>query len=64
MAGNGGGGKGVGVSKNRVFRCSDELWEAAQEKAAGSGETVADVLRAALVKYVGNKKLKGLDSLD
>lgn len=51
------GGRNIGVSRNRVFRCSDELWEAAQAKAKASGTTVADVLRAALVDFVGDDSL-------
>lgn len=34
------------------FRCSDELWEAAKATAERRGETVADVLRKALDRYV------------
>lgn len=34
------------------FRCSDELWEAAKVTAAKREETVADVLRKALERYV------------
>ena len=51
------GGRFVGVSRNRVFRCSDELWSAAQDKAQDSGTSVAEVLRAALVDYVGDDSL-------
>lgn len=48
------GGSGVGVSRNRVFRCSDELWDAAKAKAEQDGDKVADVLREALAAYVGD----------
>lgn len=34
------------------FRCSDELWDAAKATAEKRGETVADVLRKALDRYV------------
>lgn len=51
------GGRNIGVSRNRVFRCSDELWSAAQTKAKKNGTTVADVLRAALVDFVGDDSL-------
>lgn len=54
------GGRNVGVSRNRVFRCSDELWGAAQERAKEEETTVAEVLRAALVNYVGDESLPAL----
>lgn len=34
------------------FRCPDELWEAAKVKAAEKDETLTDVLRKALERYV------------
>lgn len=34
------------------FRCADELWEAAKSTAEQRGETVTDVLRKALQRYV------------
>lgn len=34
------------------FRVDDELWQAAKERAAERGETVAEVLRAFLREYV------------
>lgn len=34
------------------FRCRDELWEDAKRVAAEREETVADVLRKALERYV------------
>jgi hypothetical protein len=36
----------------RSFRIPDELYEAAQATAAEKGETVSDVIRKALEKYV------------
>lgn len=37
---------------SRNVRVADELWLAAQEKAAERGETVADVIRRALERYI------------
>lgn len=34
------------------FRCPDELWDQAKAVAAGREETVTDVLRKALERYV------------
>lgn len=39
----------------KSFRVSQELWDAAQVKAAEKGETVSDVLRRALERYVKTK---------
>lgn len=36
----------------RLFRIPDELYKAAQAKAAERGETVSDVVRKALERYV------------
>lgn len=36
----------------RAVRVPDGLWHAAQEKATQRGETVSDVIRRALEKYV------------
>lgn len=36
----------------RSFRISDELYAAAQAKAADRGESVSDVVRRALERYV------------
>lgn len=36
----------------RSIRVPDELWQAAQAKAAARGETVTDVLIRALERYV------------
>lgn len=41
-----------GVSSH-TFRCSDEVWTAATEKAAQNGEKVSDVIRRALIAYAG-----------
>ena len=37
---------------NRAVRISNELWQAAQAKAEAKGETVSDVIRRALERYV------------
>lgn len=37
---------------NRTVRISDDLWEAAKRKAADNDETVTDVIRRALERYV------------
>lgn len=34
------------------MRISDELWQAAMRAAEDNGETLADVIRRALVRYV------------
>lgn len=62
MASRDAGGHGVGASKVRQFRCSDDLWEAAQRKASAEGETVSDVLRQLLVAYVGDRGIKTMDT--
>ncbi len=36
----------------RAVRIEDGLWSAAQQKAAERGETVSDVIRRALQRYV------------
>lgn len=36
----------------RAVRVEDELWEAAKAKAAERGESVSDVIRKALERYV------------
>jgi hypothetical protein len=36
----------------RSVRVPDDLWRAAQEKAARRGETLTDVIRRALERYV------------
>jgi hypothetical protein len=40
--------------KMRAFRCGP-VWEAAQAKADSRGETLADVIRRALERYVARK---------
>ena len=48
----------IGVMPNkpktpiRTMRVSDELWESAQAAAASQGESVSDVIRKALERYV------------
>jgi len=39
-------------TRNRNVRVDDELWEAAQAKAARRRESVSDVIRRALLAYV------------
>lgn len=39
------------ATRVRAVRVSDKVWNAALERAKENGETVADVVRAALVKY-------------
>lgn len=41
----------VPVTKIRTVRVDDELWEAAQERAKERRESVADVIRRALLAY-------------
>jgi predicted DNA binding CopG/RHH family protein len=36
----------------RAVRVSDSLWTAAKKKAAERGETVSDIIRKALERYV------------
>lgn len=40
------------ATPNRTVRVSDDLWHAAQRKAADRGETVTDVIIRALERYV------------
>lgn len=47
--------------RNRAFRVSDELWDAAQAKADQQQENVSDVLRDALERYVRSKPKSGAD---
>lgn len=44
----------VPVTKVRTVRVDDELWEAAQEEAKRRRESVADVIRRALLAYTDN----------
>lgn len=39
----------------RTVRVADQLWQAAQDRADARNETVADVVRKALERYVGRK---------
>lgn len=39
----------------RSFRIPDDVYKAAQAKAAARGESVSDVVRSALEKYVKRK---------
>lgn len=39
----------------RAIRIPDDLWAAALAKAAERGETVSDVVRAALARYVARR---------
>ena len=39
----------------RTVRIPTDLWEAAKAKAAERGENLSDVIRRALVRYVGRK---------
>jgi predicted HicB family RNase H-like nuclease len=43
------------ATKLHTVRISDEIWAAAQAKAAERGESVSDVIRRALVKYSAAK---------
>ena len=40
------------ATPNRTVRISDELWEAAKRKASDNDESVTDVIRRALERYV------------
>lgn len=42
----------------RSFRVDDQLWEAAKAAAAANGETVTEVLRHALERYVRQDKAR------
>ena len=42
----------MGETTPRAIRIPDELWHAALEKAEANGETVSDIVRRALEKYV------------
>jgi hypothetical protein len=48
------------ATRVRAVRVSDEVWEASLEKAAANGETVADVIRAALIDYAGLEGTTGV----
>lgn len=40
---------------NRVIRVDDDLWRAAQLKAGERGESVSEVIRRALRRYVAKR---------
>ena len=42
----------MAATRDRHFRCDDELWAAAKTAAAAEGRTVTDVLVAALRRLV------------
>jgi hypothetical protein len=44
----------VTATRDRHFRCPDDLWTAAKEAAAAEHRTVTDVLVAALHRLVAN----------
>ena len=46
----------VPETKIRTVRVDNELWEAAQEKAKRRRESVADVIRRALLAYVEDER--------
>jgi NRPS condensation-like uncharacterized protein len=48
------------ATKVRAVRVSDDVWDAALAKATENGETVADVVRAALIDYAGLKDTTGV----
>lgn len=37
---------------HRTIRVPDDLWKAAQDKAEAKGESVSDVIRRALQRYI------------
>lgn len=46
----------MSVQKTRNVRVEDELWGAAQQAAREQGETVAVVIRRALIAYVAERR--------
>lgn len=62
MAKSASGGHGVGVTKNRVVRVSDDLWSRAQRKAEGEGLKLSEVIRRLLAEYVGEKDVRTMDT--
>lgn len=42
----------MGETTPRAIRIPDDLWEAALEKAHANGETLSEVVRQALERYV------------
>ena len=48
---------------NRNVRVTDELWTAAQATAAERGETVSDVIRAGLERYINSEVFEQPDAM-
>lgn len=48
------------ATRTRPVRVSDDLWEAAKEKATENGETLSDAIRRFLADYVGEPDMTGL----
>jgi hypothetical protein len=48
------------ATKVRAVRVSDDLWEAAQARAAENGESLSDVIRRALIAYTGLQGTTGV----
>lgn len=48
----------------RAVRVEDDLWRAAQRQAADRGETVSDVIRRALERYVRQRERRLVRSSD
>ena len=48
------------ATRIRTVRVSDDVWVPALAKAAANGETVAQVIRAALIDYVGLLNVTGV----
>lgn len=48
----------------RAVRIEDDLWRAAQQQAADRGETVSDVIRRALERYVRQRERRLVRSSD
>jgi predicted DNA-binding protein len=42
----------MGETTPRAIRIPDDLWQAALEKAEANGDTVSDIVRRALERYV------------
>ena len=45
-----------GSIPNRAIRIPDDEWQAAQEMARANGETVSEVVRRALRRYVARRR--------
>jgi hypothetical protein len=48
------------ATKGRAVRVSDDVWNAAQAKAAERGENLSEVIRRALIDYAGLKNVTGV----